>query len=86
MFGFIKKGFVVVISFVGGITLSATPLSAAPLKCISMNNPECKVCQKLLMLIVVSLYFILLVLKQVNPVVVVIILMIHKQKYVFLML
>ena len=50
MFGFINKGFVVLISFVGGITLSATPLSAAPLKCISMNNQECEVCQKLLML------------------------------------
>ena len=42
--------------------------------------------KKLLMLIAMSLYFILLVLKQVNVVVVVIILTVHMQKYVFLML
>ena len=42
-----------------------------PLKCISMNNQECKVRPEMLMLIVTSLYFIFLVLKQVNAVVVV---------------
>ena len=38
MFGFIKKVFVVAISYFSGITLSATPL-----KCFSINNQECKV-------------------------------------------
>ena len=46
--------FIVVISYFGGITLSATPL-----KCVSMNNRECKVRPELLMLIVMSVYFIL---------------------------
>ena len=43
MFGFIKKNFVVVISFFIRITRSITSLSASPLKCVSMNNQECKV-------------------------------------------
>ena len=38
MFGFIKKVFVVAISFFSGITLSR-----APLKRVSMNNQECKI-------------------------------------------
>ena len=38
MFGFIKKLLVVAMSFFSGITLSATPLN-----CVSINNPECKV-------------------------------------------
>ena len=37
MFGFVKKLFLVVISFFSGITLSATPL-----KSVSMNIQECK--------------------------------------------
>ena len=52
MFGFIKKAFVVSVSFFSEITLSATPL-----KCISMNNQEFKVRPELLMLIVMNLYF-----------------------------
>ena len=38
MFGFIKKVFLVAMSFFGGITLSVTSL-----KCVSINNQECKV-------------------------------------------
>ena len=38
IFGFVKKLFVVAMSFFGGTTLSETPL-----KCVSMNNQECKV-------------------------------------------
>ena len=38
MFGFIKKVFVVAISYFSRITSSATPL-----KCFSINNQECKV-------------------------------------------
>ena len=49
------------------------------LKCISINNQECKEDQKMLMLILMSLYFILFILKQVNAVVVVIISEIHMQ-------
>ena len=45
---------------------NVNPLSATLLSCISMNNQACKVIT--LMLIVMSLYFILLVLKQVNVV------------------
>ena len=82
MFGFIKK------IFLTGLTVLSSLVSTASLSCILMNNKECKVRPKLLivMLIVMSLYFILLVLKQVNIVAVVIILMMHMQKYVFLML
>ena len=37
MFGFIKKVFLIAISFFGRITLRATLL-----KCVSMNNQECR--------------------------------------------
>ena len=82
MFGFIKK------IFLTGLTVLSSLVSTTSLSCISMNNKECKVRPKMLivMLIVMSLYFILLVLKQVNAVVVVTISMIHMQKCVFLML
>ena len=75
MFGFIKKPFLVgltVLSYVN--PLSTNQLSATPLGCISMTIKEYKVSIKLLMLIVISLYCILLVLKQVNAAVVVTIL------------
>ena len=73
MFGFIKK------IFLTGLTVLSSLVSTTSLSCISMNNKECKVRPKMLivMLIVMSLYFILLVLKQVNAVVVVTISMIH---------
>ena len=80
MFAFIKEIF-----YIGSLFLSSL-VSTTSLNCISMKNQECKKDQKLLMLIVMNLYFILLVLKQINVVVVVIILIIHMQKYVFLML
>ena len=59
-----------------------------PLKCISMNNQECKIRPEIVnvMLIVMSLYFILLVMKLVNALAVVTISMIHMLKCVFLML
>ena len=75
----IKKVF-----YIGSLFLSSL-LSTTSLNCISMKNQESKVRPEI-MLIVMNLYFILLVLKQVNVVAVVIILMIHMQKYVFLML
>ena len=80
MFGFIKK------VFFTGLTILSTLSSVNPLKCISMNNQECKVRPELSMSTLVSLYFFLLVLKQVNAVVVVIISMIPMENCVFLML
>ena len=77
MFKFIKKIFISSMMYFGNLS------SANSLKCISMNNQECKVNLKLLMLIVMNLYFIFLVLKQVNVVVVVTILMIYMQNYAF---
>ena len=63
MFGFVKQIFVSAIMFFG-CNLSSMNL----LQCVSVNNQECKVRQKLLMLIVMSLCFFLLVLEQVNAV------------------
>ena len=80
MFRFIKKVF-----YTGSLFLSSL-VSTTPLSCISMNNQTCKVRPEIINVIVMSLYFILLVLKQVNAVVVVTVSMIHMQKYVFLML
>ena len=80
MFEFIKKVF-----HIGSLFLSSL-VSTTPLSCISMNNQACKVRPEIINVIVMSLYFILLVLKQVNAVVVVTVSMIHMQKYVFLML
>ena len=73
MLKFIKKVF-----FLGLTILSDFTNVNSLLNCISMK--------KLLILIVMNLYFILSLLKQVNVATVVIILMIHMQKYVFLML
>ena len=56
-----------------GLTFLSNFTNAISLSCISMKNQECKV-------------ILVLALKQVNVAVVVIILMIHMQKYVFLML
>ena len=82
MFEFTKK-----VLFTGlTIFSSANQLNATPLRCVSMNNQECKVRPEILMLIVMSLYFILLVIKQVHTAVLVTISMIRTQKCVFLML
>ena len=66
--------------------MSAAPLNAIPLICISMNNQECKVRPEIINVNSDEPYFILLVLKQVNAVVVVTVSMIHMQKYMFLTL
>ena len=65
---------------------SATPLRAAPLKCASMTNQECKVRPEIVNVNSDEPVFFLLVLNQVNAVVVATISMIHMQKCVFLML
>ena len=80
MFAFVKKVFFV------GLTILSSFTSINLLSCISMDNQECKEKCKLLILIVMSLYFFLLASKQVNAVVVVTILMTRMQKFVFLML
>ena len=58
-----------------GSNLSSVNLS----KCVSINDQECKVRPEIIDLIVMSLYFILLVLKQINAAVFVTISMIHMQ-------
>ena len=69
-----------------GFTILSSFANASSLSCISMSNQACKPGPKLLMLTVIFPYFILLVLKQVNRVAIVIILIIHIQKFVFLVL
>ena len=79
MFGFIKKIFVVAMTF----------FSCNALKCVSMNNQECKIRLEKLEInnnYPVIIDSILIVLKQINAMTVVIRLMIHIQNYVFLML
>ena len=92
--GILKKVFYAGLAIFSSVNL----LTVSPLRCISMNNQKLynqkllilniniKYNQKLLMLIMMSLHFILLVLKQGNAVVVVLISIIYEQKYVFLML
>ena len=48
--------------FVLGLTVLSSSITGA-LKCVSMNNQECKVRPKINMLVVITLYFTLLVLK-----------------------
>ena len=80
MFKFAKKVFFI------GLTILSNFTNVIPLSCISMKNQECKVRPEIINVNSNELYFILLVLKQINVAAVVIILMIHMQKYVFLML
>ena len=43
MFEFIKQMFVVAISFLSCNALNAIPMNSIPLKCVSMNNQECRI-------------------------------------------
>ena len=43
MFGFVKQIFVSAMMFFGCNALNAIPLNAVPLKCVSMNNQECRI-------------------------------------------
>ena len=65
MFGFIK------VVFFTRLTVLSTLFSVNPLECVSINNQEYKVRPEIVNLIVMSLYLIVLVLKQVYAVVVV---------------
>ena len=80
MLKFIKKIFISTMMYFGSLS------NVNPLKCISMNNQECKVRPEIVNVNSNEPYFILLVSKQVNVVVVVTISMIHMQNYVFQML
>ena len=80
MFAFIKK------MFYNGSLFLSNLVSTTSLNFILMKNQECKVRPEIINVNSNELYFILLVLKQINVAAVVIILMIHMQKYVFLML
>ena len=79
VFGFVKKVFFV------GLTILSSFTNASSLSCISMNNQECKARPEIINVTSNNAIF-YLVLKQVNVVAAVIIVMIHTQKFVFLML
>ena len=91
MFGFNKKAVFAGLTILSSINvLNAIPFSTTPLECVPMTNQECKVRPEIVnvngdVYDDVTVYFILLVLKQVNPLVVVTISMIHMQKICFLM-
>ena len=79
-FRFVKK------VFCTGLTILSSLTNVNSLSCISMSNQPCKTRPKIVMLTVIILYFILSALKQVNVVGIVIILIIHMQKFAFLIL
>ena len=81
MFGFIKKCFFTTMIFFGGNLSNVNSL-----KCILMNNQECKVRPEIANVNIDKSVFFPFSLKQVNAVVVVIISMSHMQNCVFLML
>ena len=80
MLGFIKM------CFFKGLVFLSTLTSVNMLRCISMNNQECKVRPQIVNVNGNDPVFFLLVLKQVNAVVVATISIIHVQNCVFLML
>ena len=80
MFKSVKKVFFIRLTILSNLT------NVIPLSCISMKNQECKVRPEIINVNSNEPFFIFLILKQVNVEVAVIILMIHMQKYVFLML
>ena len=85
MFRFIKKAFFTGLTILSSVNLlSAAPLNATQLKCVPMNNQECKARPEIFNAKRDEPVFYLL--KQVNAVVVVTISIIHVQKCVFLML
>ena len=85
IFRFVKKSLFTGLTILSSFT-NTNPLSASKLSWISINNQVCKARPEIINVNNNILYFILLVLKQVNAVVIVIILMVHMQKFVFLML
>ena len=82
MSGFIKKAFFTGLRILSSVNL----LAVTPLRCISMNNQECKARPQIVNVNRDEPVFILLELEQVHAVVGLTILMTHMQKCVFLML
>ena len=72
--------------FFTGLAILSTLSSINPLKCISMNNRECKVRPEIVNVNSNEPVFYPFSIKQVNAEVVVTISMIHMQNWVFLML
>ena len=89
MFVFIKRifhcGSLFLSSLVSRTSLIAIPLSATPLNCISIKNEECKTRPKVININSNNPIFYPFSIKT-NVVVIVIILIIHMQKFVFLIL
>ena len=83
IFRFLKKVFFLRLTILSNFT---NALNAILLNCISIKNQECKTRPQLININSNILYFTLSVLKQIKAVVIVIILIIHMQKYVFLIL
>ena len=79
-FIFVKKVFFIRLTIISNFT------NASSLSCISMNNQECKVRPDIINVNSNSSMIYPFSIKQVNVVAIVIILMIHMQKFVFLML
>ena len=80
MLGFVKKKFLV------GFTILSSFMRANSLRCISMNNQECKTRPQVVNVNGDEPVFFRFIIKQVSVVVVVIISTIHMQKFVSLML
>ena len=85
MFVFIKKIFHIGSLFLSSL-VSTTSLNAIPLSCISMKNQECKVRPEIIYVNSNNPIFYPFSIKINKLVVIVIILIIHMQKFVFLML
>ena len=81
MFGFVKN----VLFFFAGLAISLTLMGVNLMSCISLNNQESKVGLQIANVISDEPVFFPFMIK-INVVVVVTILMIHMQKFVFLML
>ena len=80
MFRFIKKCFFI------GLLFFSSLVSAASLSCISMNNQACKIRPEIINVNSNEPILYPFSIKTSNVVIVAIMLMIHMQKYVFLML
>ena len=63
MFGFVKEIFVSAMIFFGCNVSSVNPLNAVLLKCILMNNQECRIRPEMININSNNLYFVLIVLK-----------------------
>ena len=88
IFRFVKKVFSLRLTILSNFTnaLTATPLTATPFDCISIKNQECKIRPEVINININNPIFYLFSFKINKCSVIVIILIIHMQKFVFLML